>query len=45
MYSSPKNKKDLVSKIKEERQEFLSGKKPAPQAKVTKDEVWSFDQM
>ena len=44
-YASPKTKKDLVSQIKEERQEFLSGKKPVQQAKVSKDEVWSFDQM
>lgn len=44
-YGSNKSKKDLVSQIKEERQEFLSGKKPVQQAKTQKEEVWSFDQI
>lgn len=44
-YASPKTKKDLVSQIKEERQEFLSGKKPVQQAKAHKEEIWSFDQI
>jgi len=44
-YASPKAKKDLVSQIKQEREEFLSGKKPVQQAKTAKDEVWSFDQI
>lgn len=44
-YGSPKNKKDLVNQIKQEREEFLSGKKPVQQAKTTKNEALFFDDM